>query len=80
MFDDLKVNSGNTIYCANGWKLSIKATMELWHDLHNHHQYGFLLTNRLNQDCIENLFSIIRGKGGQRVNPSSMEFRAAFSI
>ena len=77
-FDDLKVDSSNTIYCVNGWKLSIKATMELWHDLHNDHEYGFLLTNRLNQDCIENLFSIIRGKGGHRVNPSSMEFRAAF--
>ena len=37
-----------------------------------------LCTNRLNQDCVENMFSIVRGKGGHRVNPSPREFRQAF--
>lgn len=37
----------------------------------------FFLTSRLNQDCIENLFSSIRGKGGHRDNPDSVQFRSA---
>ena len=37
-----------------------------------------LCTNRLNQDCVENMFSIVRGKGGHRDNPDPKEFRLAF--
>ena len=36
------------------------------------------MTNRLNQDCVENLFSIIHGKGGKRDNPDAREFRASY--
>ena len=38
----------------------------------------FLLTNRLNQDCLENLFSTLRFKGGNRDNPDAVEFRLGF--
>ena len=34
----------------------------------------FILTNKLNQDPIENLFSLIRNKGGNNKNPSVLEF------
>ena len=37
-----------------------------------------MLTSRLNQDPIENLFSVIRHKGAQRDNPDASQFRAAF--
>ncbi|GFO46696.1 THAP domain-containing protein 9 [Plakobranchus ocellatus] len=37
----------------------------------------FLLTSRLNQDCVENLFSVIRGKGGHRDNPDVGQFTSA---
>ena len=36
------------------------------------------MTGRLNQDCVENLFSIIRGKGGFCDNPDVEQFKAAF--
>ena len=39
----------------------------------------FLLTGRLNQDSLENLFSVIRGKGEHRDNPDSVQFKAAFT-
>lgn len=77
-FDDVQLAKENKIYCIDGWKLSIKATSALWKDLRDNHHFCYLLTNRLNQDCVENLFSILRGKGGHRDNPSAMEFRAAF--
>ncbi len=37
-----------------------------------------MLTNTLNQDCLKNLFSVIRGRGGHRDNPTPQQFRAAF--
>ena len=40
--------------------------------------FKYLLTNRLNGDCLENLFSIIQGKGGFRDNLDSQQFWAAF--
>ncbi len=45
-----------TLPCLEGWKLSITSLLALWDDLHGDCGYEFLLTNRLNQDCAENLF------------------------
>ena len=35
-------------------------------------------TNRLNQDCVENLFSIIHRKSGHRDNQDAVQFTTAF--
>ena len=48
-----------------------------WHSLSVSNNIKFLLSNRLNQDCIENLFALIRSKGGHRSNPDPQEFRYA---
>ena len=37
-----------------------------------------VLTGRINQDCLENLFSQVRCKGGHRFNPSAREFAFAY--
>ena len=55
--------------CVSGWKLAISSLLQLWDELHTNYGLPYLLTNRLNQDCVENLFSIIHGKGGHRDNP-----------
>jgi hypothetical protein len=65
--------------CLMGWELSINCLLQLWEILHSDHQYSFLLTSRLNQDSVENLFSVIRSKGAGYDNPDSKQFRAAFS-
>lgn len=39
--------------------------------------FSFLLTNRLNQDCLENMFCQIRSKCGSADNPDTKLFRAA---
>ena len=56
----------------------MKSLEMLWNHLGNNEGFSFLLTNRLNQDCVENLFSVIRGRGGNRDNPNPEQFRAAF--
>lgn len=39
----------------------------------------FLLTNRLNQDPLENMFSIMRQKNGYTRNPTARVFRSCFA-
>ena len=70
--------SGRKLPCLEGWKMAINCLLQLWEHLQQNHGLKFLFTNRLNQDCIENLFSVIRGKGGHRDNPDPSHFRAAF--
>ncbi|GFN91513.1 THAP domain-containing protein 9 [Plakobranchus ocellatus] len=55
------------------WSLKAMST-----DLFDNYGINYLLTSRLNQDCLENLFSIIRGKEGQRNNPNVVDFKASF--
>ena len=74
----LKSNGKIQPYCINGWQLSIQALLMIWDVLHKDYNLTFLLTSRLNQDPLENFFSIIRRKGIQRVNPDAAQFRAAF--
>ena len=51
--------------------------LDLWKDL-NSIGFRFLLTNQLNQDCLQNLFSVLRRKGGFRDNPNPQQFQADF--
>ena len=53
--------------------VSIRATTELFRELKNE-GISYLLTSRLNQDCIENVFSQIRQMGGHYSHPTSVEF------
>jgi hypothetical protein len=55
--------------------MDIRALLGLWDDLKDNHGLRFLMTERLTQDCIENLFSQIRGNGGHIANPSAAQFR-----
>jgi hypothetical protein len=61
--------------CLSGWRMDIRALLGLWDDLKDNHGLRFLMTERLTQDCIENLFSQIRGSGGHIANPSAAQFR-----
>ena len=67
-----------TLPCLYGWRLSISALLGLWEDMSQSVGLQYLLTNRFNQNCLENFFSIIRGKGGHPDNPCPVEFRAAY--
>ena len=52
--------------CLEGWKMCINSLLQLWEFLENSHNLKFLLTNRLNQDCLDNFFSVIRNRGGHQ--------------
>ena len=45
----------------HGIMCSIHSTRKLYNDLVSNGNFDFLLTSRLNQDCLENFFSGLRG-------------------
>jgi hypothetical protein len=60
-----------------GFISSITSIVELSRDLFAE-GFAYICTARFNQDCIENFFSIIRGKNGWTDNPTPVQFCSAF--
>ncbi|XP_025107337.1 uncharacterized protein LOC112572044 [Pomacea canaliculata] len=56
--------SSNALPCLTGWKMTVQALLELFDELQTNHGISFLLTDRLNQDCLENFFFLHSGKRG----------------
>lgn len=58
------------IFCVKGWISNINSLKHLWLQLQN---YGmeFLMTRRLNQDPLENLFGVIRSRFGHCEHPTT---------
>lgn len=73
----IKTESGKTLPCLTGWQISINALFGLWTELAQR-GFKYFLTKRVQQDCLENLFSVLRGRGGFRDNPDPQQFRADF--
>ncbi|GBN97416.1 hypothetical protein AVEN_103584-1 [Araneus ventricosus] len=59
--------------CKNGWILTLNAFIGICQELLKKNK--FVLTNRFNQDVVENTFSSERRRGGFRDNPDAYEFR-----
>lgn len=81
---NLKNNKQSIPPCFTGLKWTITALLDLYEsekiemsqNLPN--KEYFLMTNRLTQDPLENLFSIIRQKNGYNKNPTARNFRCCF--
>ena len=63
--------------CFDGLIHEINEVLEMHQSAWSVH---FLLTERLNQNCIENFFSKVCAKGGHRFNPSAREFHFAYRL
>ena len=53
--------------------VSIHSVLALWAEL-KEEGCKYLLTRKLNQDCLENFFSAVRSLGGPDTNPNSVQF------
>jgi hypothetical protein len=62
--------------CFDGVRLTVAAVLSLV----NQEKGKYILTTRLNQDPIENLFSSIRQRGGWNRNPTVRIFRSALRL
>lgn len=56
---------------------STTVVYQLQHELLNEHGYGYLLTGRMTQDCLENLFSVVRLR---KPVPEACEFKCALRM
>ena len=70
-------NSKHNPICIQGWIDNITSLKLLWSELKERFDFQFLFTRRLTQDCLENAFAIVRGKGGNNVTPDASKFRSA---
>ena len=62
------------IYCI------IKSIKGLFHVLVTKGPLDYIITRRVNQDCLENFFSRERGVGGDNSHPDSLEYQRRFKI
>ncbi|CAI6367441.1 unnamed protein product [Macrosiphum euphorbiae] len=58
----------------------INALKFLYEELNAEYSIEFLLTRRLTQDCIENVFSIIRANGRNNTTPDATKFQSAIRM
>lgn len=52
----------------------------IFKELNECYDVDFLLTRRLTQDCLENVFSVLRSKGGNNVNPDASKFNSSMRM
>ena len=55
-----------------GILVSIRSTLALYEELKEENM-DFFLTTRVNQDCLENIFSSVRSMGGHGTHPTPIE-------
>lgn len=64
--------------CFDGLLQTIKGILYLYKTEREENDDIYLLTNKLNQDALENLFGTFRQKGGYNLNPTGRIFRTTF--
>lgn len=65
--------------CFDGMVHTLRSVLGIYH-YQKELGFKFLLTNRLNQDPIENKFASIRQRGGFNMNPTVRSFRTTFRL
>lgn len=60
-----------------GFQITLKSILLLFEDLKSE-GYSYIMTRRLNQDCLENLFGRVRTRNGNSTEPTSWQLVSAF--
>jgi len=71
----------NSVKSVRCWIVTINSILELWNCLNLQQSsipINYLLTRRLNQDCLENFFGSIRKQSENAFNPTPMQFYYSF--
>lgn len=64
--------------CIRCFSLTIRSVMLICEHLTSEYGFRYLQTRHLNQDALENTFSVNRSKSGANANSSCRQFQAAF--
>jgi len=76
----VKNRTGKLPPCIKCWIENINALKLVYNDLNEKYGIEFLMTRRLTQDCIENVFSMVRSKGGNNITPDATKFHSAIRM
>ncbi|OXA37408.1 Transposable element P transposase [Folsomia candida] len=75
LFTNLRVGNRRTYApFQKGWLINIRSLQDVFDDMKDRYGIKYILTSRLNQDYLENIFSQIRGLNGFKLNPDALEF------
>lgn len=77
MFNKAGDEKTKKIKCIRGWQITIRSVMLLFKELQAC-GFKYLLTRRLNQDALENMFGYARQQGGNALGPTPIQFSRAF--
>ena len=69
------IGTNRQIPSVQGWVMNISALQALWNDVSLKYDLQFLLTRRINQDCLENFFCCIRKAGGNNYTPNVQQLK-----
>lgn len=79
-----RTKKGNTkkefLPCQSGLIISINALLGVYEELRSTLSFGYILTARFNQDCVENFFAQIRSYSPTNAHPTATEFRYRFKL
>jgi hypothetical protein len=67
-----KPNYNRMLPFQNGIVSSIRALCLLYDELHSNYHVQYIMTRKLNQDCLENYFSQLRYRGGPYDHPTAV--------
>ncbi|CAD6236685.1 GSCOCG00008236001-RA-CDS [Cotesia congregata] len=64
----------------SGFKVTLRAALQILSELHHNYGYDYLITSRLTQDNLERLFSIMRYSCGANDHPTPQQFGQVFRL
>ena len=70
------IGTNRQIPSVKGWLLNIASLQALWEDVSSTYNLEYLLTRRINQDCLENFFCCIRKSGGNNYTPNVLQMKS----
>ena len=86
LFESLRVLTNSNrcrksiIWFQKGFLVSISSLQALYENLRQTYKVKYLLTSRLTQDALENIFSLIRSMGSRSLHPNPLEFKYRFRM
>lgn len=79
LLDSFEFQTSAKISCLNNLKISIRCFLSFQKFLEENYSIEYVLTRHYNQDCLENLFSIVRYEADENGNIRPEIFRKVFS-
>lgn len=72
------VDAKRSVPSIKNWIFTLKGLTYLWQKLEAEKEIKYLCLRRLNQDCVENFFGVVRSHGIRNVKPTASQLAASY--